>query len=142
MQVQAAQLVKRFEPHSRREGKMKCREPITIEELRTHGACRSQRSTFNFTWPNGCSVTLRNAKWAAALGLDIWFAADHLLSPTLRKEWKKQYFYLRRLKWRAPHRYRKVAYNRLGAIAFYCVCRGKSREEIVNIVRREYKIVN
>lgn len=53
---------------------------ITAAMLRRAGACEDPVRIFAAEWPHGASVTLNNARRAAELGLDIGWAAGHLMS--------------------------------------------------------------
>ena len=55
---------------------------ITVQMLKEHKACEDQVKTFGQLFPHGAAVTLRNVLRAVAAGLDIDWAAQHLLSPT------------------------------------------------------------
>lgn len=49
---------------------------ITLKHLR--GACRSQRAIFKKEWPNGAALTIKNARRAAELGLDVSWLLDYV----------------------------------------------------------------
>ena len=52
---------------------------ITVAMLRAVAACPEQIAIFAAEWPKGGEVTLVNCRRAVALGLDLDFAAWHLL---------------------------------------------------------------
>ena len=53
---------------------------ITARLLRSKDACEDQVHIFAKQWPNGAAVTLANCRRAMKLGLDLDWAAAHLLS--------------------------------------------------------------
>ena len=53
---------------------------ITARLLRSKDACEDQVHIFATQWPNGGVVTLANCRQAMKLGLDLDWAAAHLLS--------------------------------------------------------------
>lgn len=56
---------------------------ITLDMLQ--GACEDQLAVFAREWPDGADVTRQNLERAVALGLDISWAAEHLLTdPALK----------------------------------------------------------
>ena len=58
---------------------MKTTRMITADMLSEHKACTGQYELFCMTWPDGCKVTLEDCKNAVRLGLDIYWASQHLL---------------------------------------------------------------
>src|SRR5487761_2539672 len=55
---------------------------ITSEMLTEADACDNQAAIFAAEWPDGCEVTPEVAQRAVALGLDLNWAAEHLLPKT------------------------------------------------------------
>lgn len=55
---------------------------ITADLLIAEGACSDQIDLFRETFPNGCKVTLANCRKAATAGLNLHWAAEHLLPET------------------------------------------------------------
>src|SRR5487761_2650295 len=55
---------------------------ITPEMLAAACACDNQAAIFAAEWPDGCEVTPEVAQRAVALGLDLNWAAEHLLPKT------------------------------------------------------------
>ena len=57
---------------------------ITAAMLVEKGACHEQVVRFRAEWPDGAAVTIRNARKAVALGLDLdWLANEMLTAPAL-----------------------------------------------------------
>jgi len=52
---------------------------ITTKMLKDAGACADQTAIFKKAWPKGCVVTLAACRRAVRLGLDLGWAAKHLL---------------------------------------------------------------
>src|SRR5487761_1927091 len=57
---------------------------ITNEMLVKANACSYHADIFTTNWPDGCEVNVENAQRAVALGLDLDWAAAHLLPKTAR----------------------------------------------------------
>ena len=58
---------------------------ITAEMLAGKSACRKELELFRQEWPNGFEVTLENCQRAAAIGLDLnWAAKKFLSAPALK----------------------------------------------------------
>ena len=54
---------------------------ITANDLPCAATCSSQVAIFRAEWPDGCEVTEAACLRAMALGLDLWWAAENLLTP-------------------------------------------------------------
>jgi hypothetical protein len=50
--------------------------------LRAWHACENQVQVFEAEWPQGAALTLRNARRAAVLGLDLNWLARQVLTPS------------------------------------------------------------
>ena len=61
---------------------------ITAQMLTDKDACTYQGDIFRAEWPNGCTASLRMAKRAAELKLDLDFFARHFLSATAWKAYE------------------------------------------------------
>lgn len=62
---------------------------ITVEMLREREACGDQMDIFATRWPDGVEVTEDAALEAVALGLDIDWAAEELLSAPAQAEYHR-----------------------------------------------------
>jgi len=61
---------------------MSSRKCVTAAMLRAWHACESQVRVFEAEWPQGAALTLRNARRAAVLGLDLNWLARQVLTPS------------------------------------------------------------
>lgn len=60
---------------------------ITLDQLRQAKACADQAALFESTFGQSAEVTLENCLRAAAVGLDLGWAADRLFSPAGRADY-------------------------------------------------------
>lgn len=58
---------------------------ITADLLRSKGACEEKVAIFEKRWPNGVVPTKRQVPVIVRLGLDVDWAATHLLEPLRRR---------------------------------------------------------
>ena len=56
---------------------------ITKRTLQAKGACPTQVAVFAKEWPRGATVTLKNCKRAAKLGLNVHWVSKNLLPKNL-----------------------------------------------------------
>ena len=61
---------------------------ITAQMLTDKNACTCQVDIFRAEWPNGCTASLRMAKRAADLKLDLDFFARYFLSAPAEKAYE------------------------------------------------------
>ena len=62
---------------------------ITAAMLVEKGACHEQVVRFRAEWPDGAAVTIRNARKAVALGLDLDWLANEMLTAPAREAYEK-----------------------------------------------------
>lgn len=62
---------------------------ITAAKLRSLGACEDQVAVFEREWPDGLRLTLKACMRFVELYLDIDWAAEHLLPPSLWAAYQK-----------------------------------------------------
>ena len=62
---------------------------ITVALLQEHCACSEQVAVFKKLWPKGVVPSLKAIRKASEAGLDLRWAAMHLLSPEARKAYNE-----------------------------------------------------
>ena len=102
---------------------------LTADMLERAGACTDQVETFRRLWPEGGRVTLSRCRRAVEAGLDVDWAATHLLSALALKACEdakapawKAYEDAKAPAWKAYEDARAIAwkaYQDARAIAFY-----------------------